>query len=64
MQLPDAYKLIYHENKSILFEAILFKAKHSRTIFWGPELTAVNPILIKYLLRELNFYWDNSVWIN
>ena len=64
MQLPDAYKLICHENNSILFEAILFKAKHSRAIFKGPELSAVNPILIIFLLRELNFYWDNSVWIN
>lgn len=33
MQLPDAYKLICHENDSILFEAIRFKAKHSRAIF-------------------------------
>ena len=33
MQLPDAYKLICHENNRILFEAILFKAKHNRTIF-------------------------------
>ena len=33
MQLPDAYKLICHENNSILFEAILFKAKHNRAIF-------------------------------
>ena len=33
MQLPDAYKLICHENNSILFEAIRFKAKHNRTIF-------------------------------
>ena len=33
MQLPDAYKLICHENNRILFKAILFKAKHNRTMF-------------------------------